>query len=237
MTADILAQQARYDRRRPMLHRWLRGLAYWLAHVQVYHAERVPQQGGAILMMNHITWVDPALLTLVIRHRYVISLAKHETRRNPPVALINRLWGNILVRRGEPDRVALSAAIELLQDRRFIMIAPEGTRNKQGLGEGHEGLAYVACKASALVVPAAVLGVHDWSERWRSLRRLQAQIHFGRPFRFMLGQDEKLNKATRAAMTREAMYQLALAIPSEFAQYRGCYSDIENASTHYLAFA
>ncbi|MCS6834442.1 MAG: 1-acyl-sn-glycerol-3-phosphate acyltransferase [Anaerolineae bacterium] len=235
--SDMLAQQALYDQRRRWLHRWLTCAAYWLVRVQVFHAERVPQQDGAILMMNHITWIDPALLTLVVRHRYVISMAKHETRHNPPVALVNRLWGNILVRRGEPDRVALNAAIELLRAKQLIMIAPEGTRNKQGLGVGRDGLAYVACKANALVVPSAVVGVHDWRERWRRLRRLQAQIHFGRPFRFVLGQDERLNKETRAAMTREAMYQLALAIPDEFAQYRGCYSDVENASTHYLAFA
>jgi len=234
---DTLAQQALYDQRRRWLHRWLTHLAHWLARVQVCHAERVPAQGGAILMMNHTTWLDPALLTLVIRHRYLISMAKHETRRNPPVALINRLWGNILVRRGEPDRVALTAAIDLLQAQQLIMIAPEGTRNKQGLGEGRDGLAYVAYKANALVIPSAVVGVQDWRERWRSLRRIQAQVHFGRPFRFVLGQGEKLNKETRAAMTREAMYQLALAIPSEFAQYRGRYSDVENASTRYLAFA
>lgn len=235
--SGTLTQQALYNQRRRWLHRWLTYVAHWLARVQVFHAERVPAQGAAILMMNHTTWLDPALLTLVIRHRYVISMAKHETSRNPPVALINHLWGNILVRRGEPDRAALSAAINLLQAQQLIMIAPEGTRNKQGLGVGHDGLAYLACKTNALVVPSAVVGVHDWRERWRSLRRLQSQIHFGRPFRFSLGQGERLNKETRAAMTREAMYQLALAIPDEFAQYRGRYSDIENATTRYLAFA
>jgi hypothetical protein len=58
----------------------------------------------------------------------------------------------------------------------------------------------------------------------------------GRPFRFRLPDDQRMTRIIRQHMIREAMYQLALAIPEEYAALRGAYSDIENATTEYIEF-
>lgn len=234
---EFINNQASYDKRRKWLHRLLQHVGGRLVKAEVSGLEHVPRHGGAILMMNHSVWLDPVIATLVIPHRYVISMAKAETNYNPAFAVINRLWGNYVVRRGTVDREALNNSIELLRNGQLILIAPEGTRSKHGLKEPRDGLAFVASKASAWVVPTAIVGASDWRSRWVRLRRTYAKVVFGRPFRFRLAPDEKLNKELRANMMREAMYQLALAIPPEFAHYRGKYADLDAATTHHLIFA
>src|SRR5688572_24351076 len=110
-----LARQPLYNRQRRWLHAFLRGLVALLSTGEVTGRENIPESGGTILMMNHASGIDPLLCTRLVESRYVITMAKIETLRNPPVALFNWLWGNFTVHRGEVDRYALNATIELLK--------------------------------------------------------------------------------------------------------------------------
>lgn len=233
---EFIARQPVYNRWRRILHAGLRFLFFMLWRGDVTGLEHVPASGGTILMMNHITAIDPVICTRLIEHRYVITMAKIETLRNPVVRFFNGLWGNFVVKRGEVDRFALNSSIELLQHGQLVLIAPEGTRNREGLKQPREGIAYLAAKADAVVVPAAVVGTAGWVERLLHLRRVYSRVNFGRAFRFKLPENQRLTRELREKMMREAMYQLALAIPDDYAVYRGEYQDVENATTETLEF-
>ena len=234
--AAYLARQPDYDRRRRWLRAFLGGLVWLLSRGQVTGRENIPVSGGTVLMMNHASGIDPLLCTRLVESRYVITMAKIETLRNPPVALFNWLWGNFTVHRGEVDRYALNATIELLKHGQMVLIAPEGTRNRDGLGQPKEGIAYVAFKANAVIVPAAVTATDNWWQRVLTLRGARWQVNFGRAFRFKQPPGGKLTHEFRETMMREAMYQLALAMPDDQARYRGVFSDIENATTETIEF-
>lgn len=216
------------------MHAFLRGLVWLLWRGTVEGRENVPVEGGVILMMNHASGVDPILCTGLIHHRYVITMAKIESRRNPLVSIFNWLWGNFPVKRGVVDRFALNITIELLKRDQLLLIAPEGTRNREGLGQPKDGIAFIATKADAVIVPAAVVGTKKWWQRLLTGRFVRADVRFGTPFRFKLPANGALTKAVREQMMREAMYQLALTIPDAYAEYRGVFQDIETATSEMI---
>lgn len=232
----FIARQPVYDRQRYILHAGLRFLFWLLWRGEATGLAQVPKTGGVILMMNHTTAIDPVVCTRLITHRYVITMAKIETLKNPVVRFFNGLWGNFVVKRGEVDRFALNSSIELLQHGQMVLIAPEGTRNRDGLHQPREGIAYIAAKADAVIVPTVVVGADDWLQRLMRLRRVYGRVHFGRAFRFKIPPNQRLSRELREKMMQEAMYQLALAIPEEYAQYRGVYHEVANATTDTLEF-
>ncbi len=240
MTSETTIQQ--YIDRQPSLG-WrrflLRGLIHTLGfrvlwNVAVHGAENIPASGPTILMMNHISATDPVLSMGAVRHRYVIPMTKVENARHPIFGSVVWWYGAYTVNRDEVDRSALMNSIELLKSGQLILIAPEGTRNPQGLQQPKDGLTYIATKADAVIVPTAVSGAVGWLERLKRLDRGQMRVDFGRPFRFNTTGRSRIPRDELSLMTQEAMYQLALALPD--ASLRGEYRDIERATTQTLTF-
>ena len=239
MTTEVetfVANQSRINKRRRILRPALRAVGGLLCEIDVTGLEYVPDDGAAILMMNHISFIDPIIFTGLIRNRFVVSMAKAETLEHWFIKRIVQLWGNFVVKRDEIDRMALTQAMELLNHNNFVLIAPEGTRNPDGLEEPKSGTAYIAYKTDAIIVPATVSGAQDWAKRLKRFKRAYANVNIGRPFRLRLREGERLTRPIREQMMREAMYQLARTIPDEYAEQRGRYHDLDCATTDYLEF-
>ena len=60
-----------------------------------------------------------------------------------------------------------------------IGIAPEGTFNRGALIRAKAGVAWLAVKGAAPVLPVVIYGHEGALRRWRRLRRLQVQIRIG----------------------------------------------------------
>jgi 1-acyl-sn-glycerol-3-phosphate acyltransferase len=233
---ELIERQPALHRRRRLLHPLLRLLLRVLCKIEATGLENFPTSGASILMMNHISLIDPVVFTGLVRDRHVISMAKAETLDTWFSRFMVRSWGNFVVNRDEVDRHALESAIELLHSQEFVLIAPEGTRNPGGLEEAKGGIPYIAHRTNAIIVPAAIVGAQDWNKRLKRLQRAYARVNVGKAFRFRLEEGQRLTRLVRQEMIREAMYQLALAIPDEYASMRGVYRDIENATTRYIEF-
>jgi len=231
---EFIAAQPRYAWRRATLRAAVRLIIMrLLCRVTVVGMDNIPQEGGAILMMNHISLLDPIVSLGAVTHRFVVPMSKIENMHNPIVGFLVRWYGGFTVNRGEIDRKALTNSIELIRSGQLILIAPEGTRQKNGLAEAKDGLAYVATKADAIIIPAALSGAQSWLDDWKHFRRPKITITFGRAFRFRV-EGKRASREDLTAMTHEAMYQLATAVPDP--ALRGVYSDLSKASTHYLTF-
>lgn len=232
---DYVARQPQYGWRRSLIRGLIRTLGFRvLWNVTVNGADNVPDSGPAILMMNHISLLDPILCMGAVTNRFVVPMTKIENLRSPLVGPFVRFWGAYAVSRGEIDRKALMNSIELAKSGQLILIAPEGTRQLNGLAQPKDGLAYVATKANAAIVPAAISGAIGWQDNLTRLKRTSIQVSFGRPFRFKSGSSARVSRDALRAMTDEAMYQLALALPDP--TLRGVYSDVSQATTEYLEF-
>jgi 1-acyl-sn-glycerol-3-phosphate acyltransferase len=194
--------------------------------------ENFPQRGAAILMINHIAFIDPVVVLRCVP-RDIVPLAKAEVYRIPLWGIFPRIWGVIPVRREAIDRRALMQALAVLKAGEVILLAPEGTRNPS-LRRGKEGVAYLGARSGAMIIPVAVLGTEGFPTlNPRRLRDSGAYVKFGLPFHFR----ESIKRPDRELlrkMTDEAMYQLATLLPVD---RRGAYRKLEKATTDTISFA
>lgn len=231
---DYIARQPQLAWRRHSLNALLRGLFSLAADTKVTGLENIPSDGPAILMMNHISALDPLVCMAMVQQRFVIPMTKEENLESAFLGPFVRWYGAYTVRRGEVDRSALLNSIELLKSGQLILIAPEGTRSPDGLIEPKDGLTYVATKADAVIVPTALADASDWLWRLKRFKRVKIRLNFGQPFKFKMAGRARIPREELAQMTREAMYQLALALPDP--ALRGAFSDVEHATTETLEF-
>ncbi len=223
-----LYDHRKYEFRRNILRSLIRyvGIPLLAKVDSVEGEENIPETGGAILMINHIAFIDPIVLLPFLK-RNIVPMAKIEVYEYPIVGIFPRIWGVIPVRREEVDRKAIQQSLEVLHSGEIILVAPEGTRGPQ-LKEGKEGIAYLASRSGVPIVPIAIEGTEGFpalrfSKRWRGQG---ARFRFGRPIRYR----QELRRAGREQlrqMTDEAMYELAGLLPPE---RRGIYSDLTKAT-------
>jgi 1-acyl-sn-glycerol-3-phosphate acyltransferase len=232
---QYVEMQPRLAWRRSLLRSLIRLVLFRVVlRVTVTGLENIPADGSSILMMNHISLLDPVLCMGAVTQRYVIPMTKIENLRNPIVGPFVRWWGSYSINRGEVDRKALTNSIELLKSGQLILIAPEGHRQINGLAQPKDGLAYVATKADAVIIPTAVMGALGWKHKLQHFQRPNIQVNFGHPFKFKTDGRARIPREELTAMTDEAMYQLALAVTDP--QMRGIYSDLSKATSEHLAF-
>jgi 1-acyl-sn-glycerol-3-phosphate acyltransferase len=211
----------------------VRPLAWALIQTHVTGAENTPAAGSFILMVNHCNFLDPAAAVVSMLPREVVLFTKVQNLNLPVAGPLLRWYGVVPVERGEPDVKAIHGALKVLSAKQdILLIAPEGTRSYHGrLQTGKNGLAFVALRSGAIILPVGVSGVRDFWPNVRQLRRTDVEIRIGHPFR--LRSRGHVTRETLNQMTRQAMYQLAALLPPE--QW-GVYADIDNASEEYLEF-
>lgn len=232
---EYVSQQPRLTWRRQIMRRFIRVVGFGILwKLEITGRENIPDTGPAIIMMNHISMIDPVLCMGAILNRFVIPMTKVENVRNPVLGPLVHFWGAYSVERGMVDRKALTNSIELVKSGQLILIAPEGTRQTNGLAEAKDGLAYVATKADAVIIPTGIAGAQHWGSNLKHLQRTSIQVNFGRPFRLKTDGRARIPREELTTMSHEAMYQLALAVPDE--SLRGVYRDVSRATTDTLEF-
>ncbi len=220
--------------RRRIMRAVIRQIPFRAVKLTVTGSEHIPDEGPVIMMINHISALDPGLIMGAVTNRFVIPMTKIENTQFIAGALAVWWWDAYTIRRGEVDRQAISNSIELLKSGQCILIAPEGHRQKNGLTRPKEGMAYLATKADAVIVPTAISGAMGWKEKWSHFQRPDIQINFGPAFRFKTGGGRRVPREALTAMTDEAMYQLSAALSDK--SLRGIYNDLSAASTEHLEF-
>ena len=130
--------------------------------LRVYGAERVPQEGGLVLALNHFHWLDPAAFGTACP-RTVYYMAKAEAHGIPGLGQLIRSFGTFSVRRGESDREAVRIMRQVVRDGHALGLFVEGTRQKSGVpGEVKSGASMVALQEQVPVVCGVVHGSQDW---------------------------------------------------------------------------
>ncbi len=188
---------------------------------QVVRLAPFPQEGPVIIVVNHLHLLDPGVIAPVVPRR-VVTLAADKWRRRPFSRWFLRAAGVIFVRRGEVDRQALRACLQVLRGGGVLAIAPEGTRSDHaGLQRAKGGVAYLAARTGARIVPIAHAGVEKLGT-WRNLRRPTCRVVIGGAFRLPEVAAGKLNSEKLHEFADLIMVRLGLLLPEE---YRGVYGE------------
>jgi len=175
----------------------------------VVGAENVPASGPVILASNHLSMVDPpAVATSVWRH--CVSMAKEELFEKPLIGWYLRKIGAFPVKRGTADRSALKHTLDALEQGKALLMFPEGTRSETGeLREPELGVAMIAYRSGAPVVPVYVWGTDNAMPKGKGLRSAAIGIQFGEPLRFTLPGGAKAGRAEYEQAARDIMSAIA----------------------------
>lgn len=167
----------------PALHAVARWLASWLFRpcyrIRVYGRERIPASGPVVMVANHSAAVDGPLL-LGLPRRPTVFLVKHQMFRGPLGPLL-RWIGQLPVRRGQPDRTPLLAAVAVLRVGGLVGVFPEGSRGEGDVAAAQHGAAWFARASGALVLPVAVRGTRRLPGSGRRFRP-RVDVLVGEPF-------------------------------------------------------
>ena len=128
------------------------GLVYGL---RIRGREHVPATGACVIGANHVSAWDPPVVG-VAAPREVHFMAKKELFASRWGARLYRGLRAFPVDRGGHDIGAVKEALRRLQRGHAIGVFFEGTRNVSGSAEAHQGAAFLAQRADAPLVPAAI---------------------------------------------------------------------------------
>ena len=208
-------------------------LARILCRVDDAALARVPDRGPLIVVVNHVNFLEAPILYTHLRPRPVTGFAKAENWQNPLMRPLANLWQAIPVRRGEADVAAIRRGLEVLDAGNILAVAPEGTRSGHGrLQRGHPGVALLAVRTAATLLPLACYGHESFWRNIARLRRTDFHVAVGQPFRLDPA-GQRVSRQVRQQMVNEIMYQIAALLPQ---QYRGVYADLSSATERFLRF-
>jgi 1-acyl-sn-glycerol-3-phosphate acyltransferase len=195
---------------------------------------RIPAQGPLILVANHVNLLEIPLVYTRLLPRPIMALVAAKRWQSRGTRWLLEVCGaGVALRQGQADVGALRQGLELLEAGHIVVIAPEGTRSKHGrLQEAHPGVALLALRSGAPLLPLVFYGSENYGSNLLRLRRTDFNIVVGRPFYLDAG-EVKVNRQVRRQMVDEIMYQLAALLPPA---YRGVYADLDAASQEYLVF-
>lgn len=126
--------------------------------VNVLSPQRLPKQGPAILICNHVSGLDPMLIQSVCP-RLIVWMMAREYYEIPVFRPVFRMVEAIPVDRGGRDLAATRAALRALEAGRILGVFPEGKiETSRQLLPFQTGVALMALKANVPVYPAYLDG-------------------------------------------------------------------------------
>jgi 1-acyl-sn-glycerol-3-phosphate acyltransferase len=165
---------------------WRTGRAYmglpaaFFTRARSYGVERVPREGGLVLAINHLHWVDIPIVGRLSPRR-INYVAKVEAIRVPLLGKFLQLHGTLAVRRGESDREAVRLMRKAVREGGALGLFVEGTRQRTGRpGKAQPGAAMVALQEEVPVVPVAIYG----TQFWKPGNFAPCSVAWGEPVRF-----------------------------------------------------
>lgn len=156
-------------------------ISYVLHPTTVEGMEKLPES-GVLLCPNHSSNWDPILVALRLPVNYRLHImAKEELFQNPLLGWLLKKVGAFPVSRGNTDINAVKRSIQAIKDGDNLLIFPEGTTIRNGIGyadglpaHAKAGVAMVGVRTGATLVPVFVDGEKKLFRRTR--------IIFGDPY-------------------------------------------------------
>jgi 1-acyl-sn-glycerol-3-phosphate acyltransferase len=180
--------------------------------------ENIPREGGAILAMNHIGYLDFALIgtcALPVK-RYVRFMAKRELFDNKIAGPLLRGMHHISVDRSSGS-ASFVAALRALRSGEIVGIFPEGTISVSfELKEFKSGAVRLAVGGGVPIIPVAVWGSQRiWTKKVKrdlSRKKVPVFVAFGKPLHFT--KDSSVEEGE--IQLRTAMQELLFDLQSRY---------------------
>jgi 1-acyl-sn-glycerol-3-phosphate acyltransferase len=150
----------------------LRFLAWLMLHtthrVRTFNAERIPAEGGAILVCNHVSYMD-AIVILATSPRPLRFVMDHRIFKIPLLSALFKAVRAIPIAPASEDPEIMEAAYgsiaRALERGELVCIFPEGKLTRDGeLNEFKGGIMKILERTPVPVIPMALRGL--WGSLW-----------------------------------------------------------------------
>jgi 1-acyl-sn-glycerol-3-phosphate acyltransferase len=190
--------------------------------------QKIPQQGGVIFAVNHISNADPLAVGQFLAYsgRWPRFLAKDSLFGLPIIGRVLRACGQIPVQRASKAAGdALQAAVRAVQDGKAVVIYPEGTITRDPdlwPMAGKTGAARISFQTGCPVIPVGQWGAQQimYGPQVRFpklLPRTTLRLRVGDPVEL----DDLRGRPLDAAVLKEATDRILAAITVLVADVRG----------------
>lgn len=175
--------------------------------------DNVPTSGPAIIAPNHISVLDSFFVPAVLRRR-ITYVGKAEYMDDWKTKYVFPAIGMIPIDRagGDSSTKALDAATRVLEAGELFGIYPEGTRSRDAryLHKGHTGIARLALRTGAPIVPVGIIGSDAIQPPDAKMPKVFRRVHlrFGRPITVDRYADRNDDHLLCRQITDEVMYEI-----------------------------
>lgn len=147
--------------RRRVLKSAIGFLVHRLGELEVQGRENIPDSGPVIIAGNHFNFVDPPLL--IYSTQRMVEFIGGAQRPNSPfwAKQLPKWYGFIHAFRGGYGRSTFRQSLDILKQDGVLGIFPEGGSWATLLRPARPGLAYIASKSGAPVVPISIIGAEN----------------------------------------------------------------------------
>lgn len=171
--------------------------SYWLGHTffkliargffnyRVIGRERLDVEGGALLVCNHASFLDPPMVGLAFDDE-IHYLARKSLLINKAVAAVYRAWNTIPVDQDKPDMSGVKAVIRHLKEGHKVVIFPEGSRTEDGnFLPGEPGAGLIVAKAGVPVIPMRLFGTREaWPRHGKTISPSEITLVVGKTWHY-----------------------------------------------------
>ncbi len=186
-----------------------------LTRTSVTGIENLPKKGPLIMVGNHVAVFEAAMMVLYAP--WLIELVgTGEIPLDPRYAPIANTYGYIPIRRGDMDRGALTAALDVLKQGGVVGMFPEGGIWESSVKRGRTGVAWLSYQSDAPIVPVGFGGIDGAIAGIAKLKRPRLVMNIGNvipPVRIV--DDEKSRKAALQEAADMIMGRIEALVPEE----------------------
>ena len=157
------------------------GFLCWLS--KVINRERLPHVGPAIIVSNHTSYLDWAILSAVYWDKLLVMYANQNILQRPFVGWL--MWMNvpIFLDPQNPRKSSLKEGLRYLKDKHVLVIYPEGMRSRTGkMLQPKLGFIMLALASGAPIIPIGMKGAFEILPPHRHFPKFKrCEIVVGRP--------------------------------------------------------
>ena len=163
---------------------WFRALARACFGYEVVGREKLIEEGGALIVSNHVSFLDPPLVgTAHQQHTYYLA---RKTLFQGFGAWLYPRWNAIPIDQENSDMTSLKNIIKLLKSGERVVMFPEGERSWNGeLSKGQAGVGLIVTKAKVPVLPVRIFGAYEAMPRGaKGVKSMPVTLVVGDPIEF-----------------------------------------------------
>jgi acyl-[acyl-carrier-protein]-phospholipid O-acyltransferase / long-chain-fatty-acid--[acyl-carrier-protein] ligase len=180
--------------------------------IDVQGMQNIPQKGGVLLLGNHISFVDWAIIQIACP-RPVHFVMEKSIYDRWYLQWFLKLVGCIPIQAGAQSKAALAEIATLLDDGKVVCLFPEGTLSRTGnmatFRKGYERAIELTNDTSICIVPLYLHGL--WGSQFsRSSTRIKSTRSAGYTRDVMIAFGEAMSKDTSTDILKRRVFDLSI---------------------------